>query len=289
MTHCYHLAGIVPIACKPTGYDLPWDDCLIPIAPNYFAFENAVYQAAMAGCETIWLVCPQETSPVVRKRIGDFIYDPSSVGSKRFSIAPDKHRKLIPIYYVPIKVQNQHKSACLPWSIIRGALVARDISSSISKWTKPDKYFVSFPYGIYDADAIRPERRAISKLEADWCLSYKGKTFNDNLHLSYTFSPEQLTQCERTFMEHEDGLLLSDESAFEYYTNEMKISDIFRDHEENTRQFNIDYFSQIDSWDSYKNYLSSEQSSALKVPSKLYLSYSEWNPIAEDLEDENME
>ena len=287
MTHCYHLAGIIPIASRPAGYEMPWDDCLIPIAPNYMAFENAIYQAAMAGCETLWVVCPQETTPLVRKRIGDYIFDPAFVGAKRFSIAPDKHRKLIPIYYVPIKVQNSHKASCIPWSILRGAVSAREISSSISKWTRPDKYFVSFPYGIYPASSIRSERKEISKLESNWCLEYQTKTYRDEVHLSFTFSPDILVQAEQNFKDHENQNLLGEEEAFQHYTYNLKIKDIFQIGE--VGKYEIDSFSQIDSWKLYKKYLASELSEEIRSPGKIYLSYREWNPIAEDLEDENME
>lgn len=41
-----HLAGIVPVVTKPMDFQLDWHDCLMPIAPNFYAIERAVLECA---------------------------------------------------------------------------------------------------------------------------------------------------------------------------------------------------------------------------------------------------
>ena len=58
----FQLAGIIPVAGQPLDFNMSWSDCLMPIAPNYTAVEASVVECAMAGCETIWIVCNDERS-----------------------------------------------------------------------------------------------------------------------------------------------------------------------------------------------------------------------------------
>lgn len=55
---------------------MPWPDAMMPIAQNYTAVERAILECAWAGCETIWVVCNQDISRVLKNKIGEFVYDP---------------------------------------------------------------------------------------------------------------------------------------------------------------------------------------------------------------------
>lgn len=65
----YHLAGIIPVAIVPLDFKMPWNDALMPIAPNFCAIERSVYECAQAGCETIWIICNSEIIPLMRRRV----------------------------------------------------------------------------------------------------------------------------------------------------------------------------------------------------------------------------
>ena len=97
----FHLAGIVPVAGQPLDFNMPWHDCLMPIAQNYLAVERAVLECAYAGCETIWVVCHDDMQPLIRHRLGDYVQDPVWV-LRHFSLEKRGYRKPIPIHYVPI-------------------------------------------------------------------------------------------------------------------------------------------------------------------------------------------
>jgi hypothetical protein len=75
----FHLAGIVPVTGAPLDFNLPWHDSLIPVAQDYLAIEHAVYECACAGVNTIWVVCKEGTTPLIRHRLGDWVHDPVEV------------------------------------------------------------------------------------------------------------------------------------------------------------------------------------------------------------------
>ena len=149
----FNLTGIVPVAGLPLDFQMDWHDCLTPIAPNYTMVEHAVYECAWAGCETIWVVCHYEMEPLIRYRMGDYIQDPV-YANRVLERYPSEHQRRIPIYYVPIHPKDRDRRDCLGWSVLYGALVALKVHSKISKWTIPDKYYVSFPYGIYHTKVV---------------------------------------------------------------------------------------------------------------------------------------
>ena len=74
------------------------------------------------------------------------------------------------------------------WSILHGSLTFI-ISKKMSKWVKPNKYYVSFPYGIYNVNIVKAHRATIRGTEPFY-LSHGGKTVRDNVYLGFAFSPE---------------------------------------------------------------------------------------------------
>jgi hypothetical protein len=289
MSNSFHLAGIVPAASRPTGVNLPWSDNLVPVAPNYFAIEYAVHQAAWAGCETIWVVCEQSATPLIRRRMGDFTYDPTSIGSKKLSRQPDQWRKLIPIYYVPIRVQDAHKDQCLPWSIIEGAMVANRICGQISKWTKPQRFFVSFPFGIYPHQAVRPFRTVLSNpTKPNLFFTHNGMSVKTENQLPFSFGQAELDTFLDNFKMFENSMISGQmlEECKAVFTDDTDLAILYDGNElplDNTLE--VDWFHQIDTWQGYKTFLGSSVSDQIRFPGRIFISYHEWNPIAEDLED----
>lgn len=289
MSNSFHLAGIVPASSRPTGINLPWSDCLTPVAPNFFAIEYAVHQAAWAGCETIWVVCDYEATPLIRKRMGDFTYDPTSIGSKKFSLQPDKWRRLVPIYYVPIRPEEDYKSKCLPWSIIDGAQVANRICGKISRWTMPQSFFVSFPYGIYPTQAVRPHRQVISNPQMpNFYFTSQGRSVLTGNHLPFTFKQEDLETFIANFKTYENSIIGGEmlEERKDHFTNDVDLAILYNRNEPIiNNSLELEWFKQIDTWEGYKAYLGDPVSNTIKFPGRIFISYHEWNPIAEDLED----
>ena len=94
----YNLAGIIPIGGQPFDFQMPWHDSLMPVGQNYLAVEKAVMDCAVAGCDTIWIVCPKQIQPLIRYRLGDWIMDPIKYFTGvKFAKYPLQYE--IPIYY----------------------------------------------------------------------------------------------------------------------------------------------------------------------------------------------
>ena len=134
--------------------------CALPI----LAFERAIYECAVAGCETIWIVSHRETTPLLRHRLGDWVYDPVINPSLKgkYVDRPSEHLKQIPLYYVPVSTKDRGVRDGLVWSIFYGIRKAYHISQYFSKWVTPNRYYVAFPYSTYNALDIRPHRIDIS-------------------------------------------------------------------------------------------------------------------------------
>jgi len=266
-----HLAGIIPLAHEPFDFSFDWHDSLMPIAPNYYAFERSIYECALAGCHTIWVVANDDVSPLLRHRVGDFVQDPVFIGRKgRF---PSKDRRPIPVFYIPMK---EYSRACFSWSIIHGILTANNIAGTISKWLKPEKFYISFPYGVYDPEVLREHRQSIIK-EENFFLTFEGQSAQTGDFLGFTLNKEQLLPCIKKYEEYENKVLFN-QKIKKHLSLDKMLSDVIL---YNVR-VELERYNSIDSWNDYRAYMGSELSQTQKHPGKLIISYREWNPTGEE-------
>jgi hypothetical protein len=301
----FHLAGIVPIAGQPLNFKMPWDDYLMPVAANYLAVENAVYECAAAGCETIWIVAYKETQPLIRYRLGDFILDPIFLPKRRkkFVYKASEEIKEVPIYYVPIHSRDREKRDCLAWSAIYGAIRAYRVSKKISRWVVPDRYYISWPYGMYPTAQLQKKyyRKIISSRQP-FFLSYDGKTIKDGEYLSCTFTANDILLFYKNIKKlgtgvwksggwwnHEENKMmdakkLSPEERYSarYFTLDRVFKHASLD---GATVLNLNWYFNIDNWEGYCNYLGSEKSKSIRRPNRC-LKYSEFDLIGEEHEDE---
>ena len=285
----FHLAGIVPIADQPLDFNMPWHDCLMPISKDFLAVEHAVLECAMAGCETIWIVCHRNTQSLIRHRVGDWIEDPSFMRSMdRF---PSESRREIPIYYIPIHPKDQDKRDCLGWSALYGALSAYYIAKKISKWVIPDRYYISFPYGIFNIKEIRKFRKKISNRN-NFYLSYDGKTIKDGYYLSFTFSGEDFIRFRRELRKEATTSLFKgtmEKLPIEerYSARYFSLDKVFKSAiiEDTDVVVELDWFYNIGCWDDYCKLIGSEHRELIKKPK--FMKYHEWNPIGYEEEEDD--
>jgi hypothetical protein len=85
---------------------------------------------------------------------------------------------------------TEDKRDCLAWSVLHGANTSYRVSARLSKWSIPFKYYVSFPYGIYNPSVLREKRDQISSNES-FFVSYENKTVRDGEYLGFTFGEEE--------------------------------------------------------------------------------------------------
>jgi hypothetical protein len=184
-----NLAGVIPLSGWDNSFGFPWPDYMQPLREGFLAAERSVHECALAGCDSIWIVCNDDFAPLVRTRIGDYVMSPRYFEEKNFVKRRDYHQKWIPIYYTPISQKDRHRRDSLGWSILHGAVTAFIISDKMSQWVCPTKYYVSFPYGIYHTEVVRHHRDAIRGPKS-FFLSHNSRTARDNEYLGFTFFPE---------------------------------------------------------------------------------------------------
>tara|TARA_Y100001938_G_scaffold146508_1_gene225498 strand:- start:1086 stop:1979 length:894 start_codon:yes stop_codon:yes gene_type:complete len=239
----FHLAGIVPVTGAKLDFQMPWHDSLMPLAQDYLAVEHAVYECACAGANTIWVVCKEGTTPLLRHRLGDWVYDPveiDRVASNTRSKMRD-HIRRIPIYYVRLKPIDFERRESLGWSVLTGAITSFRMSFRVSKWVIPDKYFVSFPYGVYDADVLRKKRHMLRSTQS-YIITHEGQSVADGLQTAFTFDRDVFVYARREVRKYKTGL-----------------DEIFKSVlQDNPKEIEIPWYHSVEDWERYKEYLGSE-------------------------------
>lgn len=254
--------------------------------------EAAVVEAAHAGCNTIWIVCNDDVSPIIRYRIGDFIQDPLHFYNK-YENRMKERRIRIPIFWVPVHPKDRDKRDCLSWSVIHGALTSLKISDRISKWLIPDKYYVSFPYGIFDPRPISKLRKKI-KSKNNFYVASSGNTVKDNYYTSFTFGKEEFITYRRNIRKgtgaytsevvDERGIPRSKLPLEERWSARFfQLKDVFCGvSHEDSNFYHADDFHNINNWDNYRSYMKSDLAQNIRRPSKELFSYREFNRIGID-------
>lgn len=261
-----HIAGIIPVAGSNLDFNMPWADCLLPINKNYHAIERAINTAAIAGCNTIWVVLHRETQPIIRKKVGEWIYDPETIW-KGHNVFFNKVE--IPIYYIAINPKDRFRRDSFAWSCLYGANVASYVAKKISKWVIPKKFLVVSPYGIVD-DNTMLKVRSILKDNKNIMLSFNNKNFLSDLFLPFSFSEKEFIECKKFFKEKYTG----DETK-------KKFSEVFSPIDISSyEQILPEWFYDISNWETYKMFIGTEHNNLCQRPK--YMVNHEWWGLVKD-------
>lgn len=271
-----HLSGIIPIANHESTLQVSFPDLLLPVSDGFNLIQRSVHECAMAGCDTIWIVANQNLSPLVREVVGDWVYDPVYYKRDYASKFYSDLRKEVPIYYVGIKPKDFDRRDSYGWSVLEGVHAAYMTSHRISKWLTPDKYFVSFPYGISDPEQIRKLRKQISHKDENFFYSYNNLTVKDNLPLPFTLTGEEFVKCRRAINKKTTKGYLPPSPNQKYPSQKLPLeerwsarkfdfSDVFEHVQlEHSHIHELDWYYDVSSWDSYKQYMRSDNQ--IKTP-----------------------
>ena len=260
--HGRNLAGIIPLAGWNNSFGFPWPDYLQPIREGYLAVQRSVYECSLAGCDTIWVVCNDTVAPLVKQSIGDYVMSPRYFEEKDFVKRKDYHQKWIPIYYVPISSKDRDRRDSLGWSVLHGALTAFTVSERVTRWVTPTKYFVSFPYGIYNPEIIR-KHRAIIRGPDSFYLCHDKKTVRENKYLGFTFNPEDWLLIKRSIREQCTGGDKNIPFKERWSSRNFTLDKIFNvDIIDVNKTVEIDDYFDLESWNSLSEYYSS----GLEIP-----------------------
>ena len=194
---------------------------------------------------------------------------------------------VVPLKFsIPSIPKDANRRDCLSWSVLTAAHSAYWVAKKISKWATPDRYFVSFPYGLYDTYLLQYNRKYINK-PTPFYVSYEGNNFKNNLYLPFTFDSDDFIACRKKFRhaevggfdEHKNRVKAVDAYTGRFFTHDF----VFKDtKEENANVMEVPWYCDISSWSGLKNWLRSDF--LLDKPPEFILSYHEWNLIGMDNE-----
>ena len=277
------IAGIVPVSGLKSDFNMPWHESLMPIGPNYLAVERAVAECAYAGCNTIWIICNDDVTPLIRYQIGEKIQDPV-YNYRHFERNKNDVKRPIRIYYVPIAIRDINKRDNIAWAAIHGSKVADKVLGAVSNFTRPDKFYISWPYGYNAPWLLREHRKTIT--EGNFALTYNNENVQDNLYLGFTLTMDQINQLISEVNEKSTGLWKDPETRKEKYSLEERFSyrnfnlkQVFDTIDFSSyKKAEVESYSPIDCWENYCNFLSKNNS--IRKPSVLV--YSEWNELGVD-------
>ena len=261
-----HIAGIIPVGHSSSSFNMPWHDSLMPVHSDYHAIERAVHTAAAASCDTIWVVLHREAQPIIKKKIGDWVYDPNHIWEPPNVFF---NKKEIPVYFIAIHPKDRKRKDSQAWSAIYGARVAAAVCSKISTWTLPKRYLVVSPYGVCSEQTIKDSRLAIHGTQ-NVAFVKDGKTFLDNEHLPFTFSHEEYEACRKQFKEDYTGKDVN-----------KTFGDIFKPvNLQNYTKLDIGWHYNISSWEGYSQLLGSPHNKECERPKHMVIH--KWHGLVKD-------
>lgn len=252
-----HLAGIIPVSGREIDLAHPTPllhPCLLNISDQLLAIERSVIECNLAGCETIWIVCNENIQPLVKSRVGDSVSCIESIRSSRFSKLRQAKIKQIPIFYVPVPLSLRGKRDSLGWSILHGANESFMVSTKISKWLQPNKYYVSFPYSIYDPTEPSVHKSILTSTH-NLVFSSKGRSVSNGYLAGFTFRPEDFKKIRSLIKQECSGSV----SKPRWSSRDFKLDKFFKHGNiDNVRNIELDHFYQCLTWDEYLAYIRSE-------------------------------
>ena len=264
-----HIAGVIPVANLKTEHATIVPSILLQVDPGFTAIQKSVFECALAGCKTIWIVANQDLAPLIKKVVGDYVQDPVYY-NRNMSKFHSELRREIPIYYVPVSLKDCDKRDSYGWSVIHGVNSAWWVGVKISKWLTPDKYFVSFPMAAYNIYSLREYRKQIADKKGNFFLTYKNKNVKDNLPLSFTLTGNDCIKCRRQINKTTTREYLPPLEGEKYPSQKLPLDQrwsarkfdfeqIFSEvNTESASKIELDWFYDLSSWNEYRNFLGSK-------------------------------
>ena len=273
-----HLSGIIPIANYEAELDVSFPELLMPVSNGFNLIQKSVHECAVAGCNTIWIVANDDLAPIIRKTVGDWVYDPVYYKRDLESKFYSQLRKEIPIYYVGIKPKDQNKRDSYGWSIIEGIHAAYMTSHKISKWLTPEKYYISFPFGVFDIYFIRQHRKLIRDKTKNLFFTHNGQSVVNNQYLPFTMTGEDFKQCRRAINKKTTREYLPPLPNHKFPTQKLPLherwsaryfnfNDVFDNVCDNSSfKHELEWFYDISTWQGFRDYLASKNFIETPIP-----------------------
>ena len=143
-------------------------------------------------------------------------------------------------------------------------------SYKISKWLAPEKYFISFPFGVFDIYFIRQHRKLISDKQKNIFFTYNKKSIIDNQFLPFTMTGEDFKTCRRRVNKKTTREYLPPLPDHQYPSQKLPLQDrwsarqfsfseIFEDLRAiDHHDISLDWYHDVSTWDNYVGFISSD-------------------------------
>ena len=268
MSQHLHLAGIIPVANFDDTFNMAYPWYMLPVDGGFSMIQKSVFECAIAGCQTIWIVANDDVAPIIKHHIGEWTYDPVYYYRKE-KFYKDK-RKEIPIYYVPIHPKDRDRRDSYGWSALYGMHSAWYVSHRLSKWVVPEKYYVSFPHAAFNIYSLREHRPMINHKTNNFFLSHDNSIVKDNEYLPFTMFGEDFKKCRRHVNSETTKTFYNTEVGEKYPSKKLPINErwsarsfdiktVFSQVDEtNSYKHDVEWFYSLENWDNYRNFMSSE-------------------------------
>ena len=156
------------------------------------------------------------------------------------------------------------------WSVLSGIYASWITANKISKWVVPDKYYISFPMGVFNIYEIRKHRKLINDNQNNFFLTHQDKTVKDELPLSFTMFGNDYLNCRRDINSKTTKQYYNTEEGEQYPSRKLPLeerwsarkfnfSEVFEKLcTENAHTYNSEHFFNISTWDVYSQYMRSK-------------------------------
>jgi hypothetical protein len=266
---------------------------MMPVDAGFTAIQKSVFECAIAGCSTIWIVANNDLAPIIRTRVGEWVYDPVYYYRKYVRNYSEARRE-IPIYYVPVHPKDMDRRDSYGWSALYGMYSAWWVGNRLSAWLTPEKYYISFPMVAYNIYSLRKVRKMIKDKKKNFFLTYEGQTVKDNVPLSFTMFATDYLNCRRdvnskttkTFINPPPGELPSQKLPLEerWSARNFDFGEVFEKLDVSRgKQVNLDWFYDLSTWDGYRSFLGSDN--FVKKPSDSLIKSRIHSKIAYEIEE----
>ena len=188
--------------------------------------------------------------------------------------------RYVPIYYVPCNPVDHNRRDSLGYSVLHGARMAVKVSSSLSMWTIPNKYFVVPPFAAYNAWEFLQFRDQFRAPGNFFLMADKSNsTVRQNMQLPFLVSPAMINACRKDVHDKSTSMWVEKQwdlknrtvlpEKEQYSARFFTFAEVFEKIPEGLPHLHLSWYHQITNWEEYETYLKSEN--YLKRPAASFM------------------
>jgi len=268
----YKSVGCISLQNYELSFEQPFKVYMTPVGYGFTMLEAAITNCLYYGVDSIWITVNDDELPWAKKCVGQLGYDPVRY-IDRFSINKTDQRKRVPIYFVPTFTRYRDYCDNYTFGFINAGLMAKKVYGHVSSYCEPDYYFFSSPFGLLDPKQLREKRSEFKSANKKSLFYHNGQTALDGVHLPMCIDKEQLERLKKHTLSLSTG---KSRTTGEYRDNGLPVFEKLPPEEtlkgkrltanetyscleeDEFSHYDLETFFNIESWDDYVDYMSSD-------------------------------